>query len=74
MEAQWNYKLVIKETGEFSGGLEVRILGFHCHGLGSIPGWGSEVPQTTRHSQKKKEKRERETGKKKRERETGKQF
>ena len=23
----------------------MRILGFHCHGLGSIPGQGSEIPQ-----------------------------
>ena len=29
---------------EFPGGLEVRALSFHCHGLGSIPGWGTEIP------------------------------
>ena len=23
----------------------VRILGFHCCDLGSIPGWGTEIPQ-----------------------------
>ena len=29
---------------EFPGGLVVRILGFHCHGPGSIPGQGTEIP------------------------------
>ena len=28
------------EFGDFPGGLMVRILGFHCSGPGSIPGWG----------------------------------
>ena len=27
-------------TRMFADGFVVRILGFHCHGLGSIPGWG----------------------------------
>lgn len=27
---------------EFPGGLVVRIPDFHCHGLGSSPGWGTE--------------------------------
>ena len=26
----------------FPGGLEVKIPGFHCHGLGSIPGQGTD--------------------------------
>ena len=30
-----------------TGGLLVRILGFHCGGLGSIPGWGTEISQGT---------------------------
>ena len=30
---------------EFPGGLLVSISGFHCHGLGSIPGRGTEIPQ-----------------------------
>ena len=30
---------------KFPGGLVVRILGFHCCNLGSVPGWGSEIPQ-----------------------------
>ena len=42
----------------------VRILGFHSHGLSSIPGQGSEILQAVQHGQKKKEK------KRKRERET----
>ena len=29
---------------------------FHCCGLGSIPGWGTEIPQAVRHGQKKKKK------------------
>ena len=40
MEAQWNCKLVIKETGMFPGGLVVRILGVHCCDPSSNPGWG----------------------------------
>ena len=28
---------------EFPGVLVVRTLGFHCHGLGSIPSWGTEI-------------------------------
>ena len=40
---------------EFPGGLVVRIPGFHCHGPGSIPGQGTEIPQPTRHSQKTKQ-------------------
>ena len=39
---------------EFPGGLVVRILGFHCHGAGSIPGQGTENPQAVRRGQKKK--------------------
>ena len=31
--------------GEFSGDLVVRIPGFHCYGLGSISGQGTETPQ-----------------------------
>ena len=31
-------------TREFPGGLVVRIRGFYCHGLGSDPGWGTEIP------------------------------
>ena len=29
--------------GEFCAGLVVGILRFHCHGLVSIPGWGTEI-------------------------------
>ena len=28
----------------------VRIPGFHCCGLGSIPGQGTEIPQAAQHS------------------------
>ena len=30
---------------EFPGGLVVRVWHFHCLGLGSIPGRGTEIPQ-----------------------------
>ena len=30
------------------------ILGFHCHGLGSIPGWGTEMLQVMLVQPKKK--------------------
>ena len=36
--------------GEVPGGLVVMILCLHCHGLGSIPGWGAERLQPTWHS------------------------
>ena len=39
---------------EFPGGLVVRILGFHCCGLGSIPSWETEIPQAMQLGQKKK--------------------
>ena len=39
------FKLKENVLREFSGGLVVRILGFPCHGLGSTPGWGTEIPQ-----------------------------
>ena len=45
---------------ELPGGLVVRIKHFHCCGLESIPGWGTEIMQATWCSQKKKKERERE--------------
>ena len=30
---------------EFPGSPVVRILGFHCGAPGSIPGWGTQIPQ-----------------------------
>ena len=42
---------------EFPGGLVVRILGFHCCGLGSIPGWVTEIPQASGEAKKKKKKK-----------------
>lgn len=41
---------------EFLGGLVVRIPGFHCHGLGSVPGQEIEILQVLVCSQKKKKK------------------
>ena len=38
---------------EFSGSLVVRTQCFHCCGLGSMPGWGTKIPQAARRGQKK---------------------
>ncbi|KAM9055952.1 SREBP regulating gene protein isoform 4-T4 [Megaptera novaeangliae] len=38
---------------EFPGGLVVRTLRFQCRGPGSIPVWGTEIPQAVRCGQKK---------------------
>ena len=50
-------KLSLKEgkdhSGAFPGGLVVRILGFHRHGLGSVPGQGTKIP-TSHSAQTKK--------------------
>lgn len=40
---------------EFPGGLVVRILGFHCHSLGSILGQRTEIPQAVSMAENKKE-------------------
>ena len=45
---------------EFLGGLVVRILGFHYHGPGSIPGWETEILQAVQHSKKKEKTKKRE--------------
>ena len=37
---------------EFPGGLVVRILGFHCCSLGSVPGERTKILQAMRHRQK----------------------
>ena len=34
-----------KRSGELPSGLVVRIPDFHCHGPGSTPGQGTEIPQ-----------------------------
>ena len=39
---------ILKEPWESLGGLVVRIWHFHCCGLGSIPGQGTEIPQAIR--------------------------
>ena len=59
------FKLIKNELHyrEFPGSPVVRTLRCHCHGLGSIPGWGTKIPQATWHSahahppQKKKKKK-----------------
>ena len=47
---QWK----IQTNREFPGGLVVRIPGFHCRGLVSIPDWGTETPQAMWHGLKNK--------------------
>ena len=37
---------------EFPGGPVVRTRHFHCRGLGSIPGQGTEIPQAVQRGQK----------------------
>ena len=37
---------------EFPGSPVVRTRCFHCRGLGSIPGWGTKIPQAAQHGQK----------------------
>ena len=39
-----NNNIVIPYNREFPGGLVFSIPGFHCCGLGSVPGWGTEIP------------------------------
>ena len=39
--------------GEFPSELVVRTWCWHCCGLGSIPGWGTEIPQAARWGKKK---------------------
>ena len=34
----------------------VKTLPFHCRGMGSIPGWGTEIPHTMWYDKKKKRK------------------
>ena len=46
--------LALPGSGEFSGGLAVRVWYFHCHGPGSIPGPRTKIPQATWRSQKYK--------------------
>ena len=41
-------------SGEFSGGLVVRIVGFHSWGPGSVPGWGTEILQAVAWPKKKR--------------------
>ena len=38
--------------GEFAGGLVVRTRAFAVEGVGSNPGWGTKIPQTTWNRQK----------------------
>lgn len=38
---------------EFPDSLVVRIPGFHCHGPGSVTGWGTEIPRAMWCGQKK---------------------
>ena len=45
MESVLLRELSKMELGEFPGGLVVRIPGFHCRGLGSVPGGGIEILQ-----------------------------
>lgn len=39
---------------EFPTGLVVSILGFHCCGLGSVLGWGTEITEITQYAPSQK--------------------
>ena len=43
----------MEQMREFPGCLVVRILHFHCHCPGSMPGLGTKILQAARHSQNK---------------------
>ena len=43
-----------KREEVFPGGPVVRTQRFQCHGPGSIPGWGTKIPQAVQNGQKKK--------------------
>ena len=48
-----------KKDRKFHSGPVVRTLLFHYHSPGSIPGWGTKIPQAPRCSQTEKKKKER---------------
>ena len=39
---------------EFPGGSVVKIWSYHDKGLGSVPGWGTKIPQAVLQGRKKK--------------------
>ena len=47
----WEERIYLNMSRDFPGSPVVRTLSFHYWG---IPGWGTKIPQVTRHSQKKK--------------------
>ena len=49
----WEERIYLNMSGDFTGSPVIRTQSFHYWG---IPGWGTKVPQVTRHSQKKKSK------------------
>ena len=49
--------LIKKTNAKFPGSPVVRTQCFHCWGPGSIPGWGTKIPEAVLHAAKKKKKR-----------------
>ena len=47
----------MRKSCRVPGGLVVRIPHFHCHDLGSTPGWGTEVPQAAGAAEREKKER-----------------
>ena len=45
LDMELHSKFFVRNVWEFLGGIVVIILGFHCHGLGSNPGWGTQILQ-----------------------------
>ena len=52
-------QMKLKSSREFPYGPVVRTLCFHCRRQGSIPDWGTKIPQTTWRGRKKERERER---------------
>ena len=46
----------IPKHWDFPGDPLVKAPSFQCRGSGLIPGWGTKIPDTVGHSQKKKKK------------------
>ena len=57
MNRYYIYKELNNMETEFPGCLAVMIWRFHCHGLGSIFGQGTEIPQAAQHGQRIKVKK-----------------
>ena len=51
------YTLKRVNSREFPGGPVVSTQHFHCKGMGSISGWGTEIPHASQYSQENEERK-----------------